>query len=444
MTTRTRMPTAPTEPMPELAEFLAPFRVQFARREPRQALERYLTGLLTEHPNKNCDTLAQLVPGTSGQTLQGFLTAMAWDEDDLNRQRVERMAARPTEGDGVLVFDDTGFPKQGTASVGVARQYSGTLGKTGNCQVAVTCHYAERTLAWPVAARLYLPKSWAGDADRRKGAGVPAGVEFRTKPEIALDLLDRAEASGVRWSCVTADCDYGDNPNFLAGLDARDQQYVVAVRADLAVATTRRSGEPSRRADALLEGLPAGVWRSVRWREGSRGWLRGRFAAVRCWRVTSDGTRHVGWLVGEREARGQDERRKFYWSNLGPQAPLDTLVGYAHRRHWVEQFYEEAKGLLGWDQYQGRLWAGFHRHAAVVMLAYSFLVWQEWRSRHEQPRPGRPRRAFSPSEGPPPGPAPGSPPAGERLAAAGGDPGVARTRRHSGLVPTDAELTKQY
>lgn len=442
MTTLARMPTAPAGPLPALAEFLAPFRVQFARREGPAALERYLTGLLTEHPNKNCDTLAQLVPGTSGQRLQGLLTAMAWDEDDLNRQRVEFMASLATEGDGVLVFDDTGFPKQGDASVGVARQYSGTLGKTGNCQVAVTCHYTERTLAWPVAARLYLPKSWAGDADRRARAGVPEGVAFRTKPEIALDLLDRAKACGVRWSCVTADCDYGDNPNFLAGLDARGERYAVAVRADFAVATGRGAGGRPRRADALLDGLPAGVWRSVRWREGSKGWLRGRFAAVRCWRVTSDGARHVGWLVGEREARGQPERRKYYWSNFGPDVPVDRLVGYAHRRHWVEQYYEEAKGLLGWDQYQGRLWGGFHRHAVAVMLGYSFLVWREFTSRWTRPRPGRPRPAFSPSAGPPPGAAAGGPPGGERLAAGGSYPGVARTRGHRRLVPTLAEVTK--
>jgi SRSO17 transposase len=442
MATLTRMPTAPSEPMPELAEFLAPFRVAFARREGPAALERYCTGLLTEHPNKNCDTLAQLVPGTSGQRLQGLLTAMAWDADDLNRQRVRVMAGLPTEGDGVLVFDDTGFAKQGNSSVGVARQYSGTLGKTGNCQVAVTCHYAERTLAWPVAARLYLPRHWADDPGRRAKAGVPDDVEFRTKPEIALGLLDEARASGVRWSCVTADCDYGDNPNFLAGLDERQQKYVVAIRADFAVATARQAGVSPRRADALLGQLPAGVWRSVRWREGSKGWLRGHFAAVRCWRVTSDGKRHVGWLVGEREARGQPERRKFFWSNLGPDAPLEKLVGYAHRRHWVEQFYEEAKGLLGWDQYQGRLWAGFHRHAVTVMLAYSFLVWREFTSRWTRPRPGRPRPAFSPSPGPPAGAAPGGPPAVQRLAAGGSYPGVARPRRHSELVPAPAEVTK--
>src|SRR6516162_2448289 len=187
MKTTLRIPQAPTQSLPELAEFLRAFRVQFARSEGPHALERYLTGLLTELPNKNCDTIAQLVPGTSEQSLQGLLTAMAWDEDDLNRQRVQTMLSLPTEGDGVLIFDDTGFAKQGQSSVGVARQYSGTLGKVGNCQVSVNCHYAERTLAWPVATRLYLPQDWAGDADRRARAKVPPGIVFQTKAAIALD-----------------------------------------------------------------------------------------------------------------------------------------------------------------------------------------------------------------------------------------------------------------
>src|SRR5436305_2086232 len=166
MTTLNRIPQAPAEPLPELAEFLAPFRVHFARSEGPHALERSLTGLLTEHPNKNCDTLAQVVPGTSEQSLQGLLTAMTWDEDDLNQQRVQGLLKLSTEGDAVLLFDDTGFAKQGKCSVGVARQYSGTLGKVGNCQVTVNCHYAERTIAWPVATRLYLGKKWAFDPDR--------------------------------------------------------------------------------------------------------------------------------------------------------------------------------------------------------------------------------------------------------------------------------------
>src|SRR5215831_10921851 len=246
-----RVPLAPGQPMPALDEFLRPFHVHFARSEATHALDRYLTGMLTEHPNKNCDTLAQVVPGTSEQSLQGLLTAMRWDEDDLNQQRVQDLLALPTEGDAALVFDDTGFAKQGRSSVGVARQYSGTLGKVGNCQVTVNCHYAERTLAWPVATRLYLPQAWADDAERRARAQVPEKVAFQTKPEIALDLLDQAQEWGVRWTCVTADADYGDNPNFLAGLEQRRQRYVVAVRCDFAVAPSRHGGAVTR-ADAQV------------------------------------------------------------------------------------------------------------------------------------------------------------------------------------------------
>ena len=154
-----RVPQVPSEPIAELEEFLTPYRVEFHRRESQQAAERYLTGLLSQHPNKNCDTLAQLAPGGSAQQLQGLLTEMVWDETALNRQRVAEWTALPTEGDGVPLFDDTGFAKQGKHSVGVARQYSGTLGKVAHCQVAVNCHYAERKLAWPVASRLYLPET---------------------------------------------------------------------------------------------------------------------------------------------------------------------------------------------------------------------------------------------------------------------------------------------
>src|SRR5947209_18202146 len=200
-----RIPQAPLEPMPELAEFLKPFHVHFLRSEGRHALDRYLTGLLTELPNKNCDTIAASIPGTSEQQLQGLMSTTAWDQEDLNRQRVQLLLQLPSEGDGVLIFDDTGFAKQGRCSVGVARQYSGTLGKKGNCQVTVNCHYAERTLAWPVATRLYLPKEWAFDLARREKAKVPEGITFQTKPEIALALLDHAKALGIRHACVTAD-----------------------------------------------------------------------------------------------------------------------------------------------------------------------------------------------------------------------------------------------
>lgn len=383
--------------LPELQAFLASFQVRFRRPEGRAALERYTTGLLTEVPNKNCDTLAQAVPGTSEQRLQEFLTKMTWDEADLNRQRVQKMVDEATRGAGVLVFDDTGFPKQGKASVGVERQYSGTLGKVGTCQVAVTCCYTDRQATWPVAVQLYLPKTWAYDPARRQQARVPEAMAFQAKPEIALQLLDQARAWGVPHRGVVADADYGDNPNFLAGLEARQEPYVVAVRTDFAVSLGQAVTSPVWRADALLHSVPRWQWRTIRWRRGTKGGLRKKFVAVRCERVTGEGPRQEGWLVGERATQGQPEDRKYFWSNLPGETPLEELAGIAHRRHAIEQFHEEAKGELGWDQYQGRLWLGFHRHAVTVMLAYSFLVWLELRERRRHQREGRRRHPLSPS-----------------------------------------------
>jgi SRSO17 transposase len=192
--------------LPELQAFLGAFQVRFRQPEGREALERYTTGLLTELPNKNGNTLTQAIPGTSAQRLQEFLTNMQWDETDLNRQRVQKMIADAPVSEGVLIIDDTGFPKHGTASVGVERQYAGTLGKVGNCQIAVTCCDSDPQATWPVAARLYLPKTWAYDLERRAQACVPAEILFQTKPEIALALLDQARAWGVPQSLCGGRC----------------------------------------------------------------------------------------------------------------------------------------------------------------------------------------------------------------------------------------------
>jgi SRSO17 transposase len=385
--------------LPELNAFLSTFHLKFRRSEGKAALERYLTGLLTELPNKNCDTMASAVPGTSEQRLQEFLTKMQWDQDDLNRQRVEQLITDTTVGNGVLIFDDTGFEKKGKASVGVARQYCGRLGKVGNCQVAVTCGYADARASWPVAVRLYLPKAWSEDPERLERARVPADVTFKTKAQIALELLDQAHAWGVPHGGVTADADYGDNPKFLAGLEARQERYVVAVRSDFQVRVKARGAPPWERAAQALAAVPRRQWRTMRWRHGSKGWLRKKCVALRAWRLTPAGEAHIGWLLGERAARGQAEERQFYWSSLPASARLEELVDYAHRRHAIEQFHEEAKGELAWDQYQGRLWPGFHRHAVMVMLALSFLSWLELRARDKHPKRGRPRDPFSPSAG---------------------------------------------
>jgi SRSO17 transposase len=434
---------ASPDELPELKEFLGSLQVRFRRPEGQEALQRYTTGLLTELPNKNCDTIAQAVPGTSEQRLQEFLTTMQWDAPDLNCQLVQKMVAEATLGDGVLVLDDTGFPKQGKASVGVARQYSGTLGKVGNCQIAVTCCDTDPQVTWPVAVGLYLPKTWAEDPERRQKARVPPAVSFQTKPEIALRLLDQARLWEVPHGCVVADADDGDNPHFLAGLEARQERYVVGVRVDFRVSLQRKGTSLVQRADQPLKGLPRWQWRTIRWRQGTKGWVRRKFVAVRCWRVTTDGQRQVGWLLGERATRGQPEERKYAWSNLPASVALEELAGYAHRRYAVEQFHEEAKEEVGWDQYQGRLWPGFHSHAVTVMLAYSFLVWLELRHRRSYKHRGRPRDLFSPSAGPPAADAASGPSRGRSLAAPPSGPVVGdHGSIHRTLLTT--VLTKQY
>src|SRR5581483_1406375 len=188
------VPKAAPDPLPALAAYLEPFAGLFHRSESRASLERYVTGLLTDLPRKNCDAIAAAVAGTSTERLQHLLTDADWDADALDGQRVAQLTAHSPAG-GVLVLDDTGLPKQGTQSVGVARQYSGTLGRTANCQVVVSAEYLaeptrSRPLHWPVSAQLYLHQSWADDPARRARAQVPDDIAFQTKPQLALTLID--------------------------------------------------------------------------------------------------------------------------------------------------------------------------------------------------------------------------------------------------------------
>ena len=234
---------------PELAAYLEPFAPLFRRSTSRESVERYLTGLLTDLERKNCDTIAAAVAGTSTERLQHLLTDAAWEPQTLDQQRVTALVFQSPRH-SILVVDDTGLPKQGRASVGVTRQYSGTLGKVANCQVVVSVHYvadeptSRAPVHWPLTARLYLPEGWATDAARRSKVHVPAEVAFQTKPELALTLVDQARMWGVPFATVVADAGYGDNPAFLQGLDepaaplrGGGEQYVRGAPA---------SGGPSR------------------------------------------------------------------------------------------------------------------------------------------------------------------------------------------------------
>jgi SRSO17 transposase len=387
---------AASEPLPELAEFLAPYAHHFVRSETREDLERYMTGHLSDIPKKNSETIAKGVPNTSEQRLQELLTGCVWDETALNTQRVQQMRDTIRLSDGVLIFDDTGFPKQGTHSVGVARQYCGCLGKIANCQVAVTCVYADVATHWPVTVRLYLPSEWTDDKERCARAGVPDDVTFQTKPQIALALLDYARAMYIPHSAVIADSNYGGDSTFLSGLEERGEQYITGIPCDFRIIPFDEFPRQPVRADDILRAVPRAQWKTIRWREGGKGWLRKKFLAIRAYRSLSGQPLTLGWLCGERPARGQEGDWKYYFSNFSADTPLETLVGYIHQRWQIERFHQDSKQLLGWDDYQGRLFQGFHRNSILVMLAYSFLVHKEWHHRQQAPRMrGRPRAAFS-------------------------------------------------
>jgi len=423
---KNRVPKASPEPLPELAAFLEPFAPLFRRHTSRESMERYLTGLLTDLPHKTCETIADVIAGSTSERLQHLLTDAAWDPLEVDEARVKRLLELHPVTEGILVFDDTGLPKQGKASVGVAPQYSGTLGKIGNCQVVVSAEYladdpaSSTPFHFPVSAQLFLPESWIQDAERRKRAQVPEEIIQQTKPEIALGLLDRAQRWGVPISAVVVDAGYGDNPNFLRGLDERQVPYLCAVESTfgcrlpdeveaLAAQTPVYGGRgqprkprpaPLYTVKELIAALPADAWQTIRWREGTKGTMQVQAVALRVhWATVSSlhSTSHSrvytgpeGWLLAERpvpEAGANDpaptpvktqekeeEQIKYWFSVLPEDASLQRLVLLAHARWVIEQFYEDAKQECGLDHYQGRSWNGLQRHLALVMLAYSFLM----------------------------------------------------------------------
>ncbi|NIP74165.1 MAG: IS701 family transposase [Gammaproteobacteria bacterium] len=416
---------AGAEPLAELAAFLEPFAALLRRPESRRALERYTTGLLSDVSRKTAAGLGRALPGSDGQGLQEFLTRTGWQAAEMDRLRIGHMLEQASVGDGVLVIDDTGLPKKGKHSVGVARQYSGTLGRVDNCQVVVTAHYVDAVFDWPVAARLYLPESWASDSLRRKRAQVPAPLAFQTKGEIALALIDEAREAGVRPRAVVHDAGYGHQSPYLDGLEAREIPYAgriekgvhfrlaEAVAADPGDPPAQRSGKrgrPSKRtglerrvptlaAEAIVDGLPEQAWQRVCWRDGAKGALVKRCARVRVCRAARKGAHmaSAGWLIGERPLAGHSGEPKYYFAWGLDELSLEELVELVHVRWVIERFYQDAKGELGLDDYEGRLWPGLHRHMALVMLAHSFLTLrQSYGAAVLETGSGTPARGFPP------------------------------------------------
>ncbi len=436
------------DPLADLAVFLEPFGSLVRRAQSRHALERYTTGLLADLGRKTASVLGRAVAGTNGQRLQEFLTRSPWDSGAMDRLRVQRMVAQASVGMGVQIIDDTGFAKKGTHSVGVARQYSGTLGRVDNCQVVVTSHYVDRIFDWPIAARLYLPEGWTQDDSRLSAAKVPAATTFKTKGEIALELIDAGIDAGAPTWAVLADAGYGDQPSFLEGLETRALPHVVGVASTVRFRPAREveldSGEavpppyrgrgrprraqrledrlPSCEAGALLDAVPEDDWSTIRWREGTKGKLAKRFARIEVYRVGQRG-KHIptkGWLIGERPRAGHQGDSKYFFAWGLDSRSLHDLVTLAHCRWVIERFYQDAKGELGLDDYEGRFWTGLHRHIALVMLAHCYLAWRRSDTGANTPPP-QPGSVPPPSPGISATPVAGFPPTGStergRLAA---------------------------
>jgi len=372
----------------DLETWLAPFLAAMGRKTRRTWAPLYLRGLLGPGERKSLQPMSARVGLSGDDQLQHFIASPAWDDRPLWTE-LAREADRLVGGaKASLVIDDTALPKKGTLSVGVARQYCGQLGKKANCQSLVSLTLAQGEVPVPVGLRLFLPDEWVADPERCARAGVPEAMQRAlSKGEIALAELDRLRESGVRFGIVLADAGYGTSAAFRHGLDARGLRWAVGIAKNQKVydahvqlvppAGRSRKLVPDQEPRPVEKVLAALPWRRVTWRQGTKGALRARFAAVRV-RV-GDGSvwgnnRHLPgeevWLVGEWRSSGE---RKYYLSNLPPRTLLRVLVGAIKARWVCEQAHQQLKEELGLGHFEGRSWTGLHRHALMTCIAFAFL-----------------------------------------------------------------------
>lgn len=380
----------------ELDAYVEELTTGMGRAERRAAMGHYVTGLLLDGERKSIEPIAaRLVDRPDEvqamrQRLQQCVVVADWAETEIFN-RIALKLERELPNVEALIIDDTGFEKKGEHSVGVQRQYSGTTGRTENCQIATTLHLASELASGCIGARLYLPESWAIDAERRKKAGIPEEVEFLEKWRLALGLIDEALAVGVGRHVVLADAGYGDNGEFRRELDARRLEYVVAVAGKhvlwrpeaMPVRTPIRNGKNFGYVDkkhppiTIADYASTLSYRTITWREGSRGTQRSRFAAIR---IRSASSHSRGQPPGELTwllcwwPHDAPKPCKFWLSNLPADTSMKRLVHLAKLRWRVERDYQEMKGELGLDHFEGRTWRGFHHHAALCAAAHAFLA----------------------------------------------------------------------
>jgi SRSO17 transposase len=367
-------------------------------------LKSYCKGLLLPGERKSIEPMAaRLDPANvqpMRQSLHHLVAKAPWSDEVLLEQIRNRVLPTMQKKGPVVawIVDDTGFPKKGKHSVGVTRQYCGQVGKQENCRIAVSLSVATWNSSLPIAYRLYLPKEWAEDPQRRKATEVPKEVEFQTKPEIALDQIRAAVAADLDRGVILADAAYGINTDFRDGLTGLGLQYVVGVQSSMTVwepgkqplpAKSRgKTGRPPRllqrtpdhqpvSVKQLAMGLPSAAFREITWREGTDRKLHSRFAAVRVrpahrdyWKAEPHAEE---WLLIE-WPRAEAEPSKYWMSTLPPDTTLKALIKMAKHRWIIERDYQELKQELGLGHFEGRNWRGFHHHATLCIAAYGFLV----------------------------------------------------------------------
>ena len=352
----------------KLEAFLADVVVPMGRKERGQHAEEYVRGLLMDGERKSIEPMANRIPGGDVQALQQFVNQSPWPSGEV-RASLARKVEREFVPEAYWLIDEVSFPKQGKHSVGVARQYCGALGKTANCQVAVSLDLGTEESSTPLNWALYLPKEWANDPERRKRAGIPEEISFKTKTVLALDLIDEARAWGLQGRLVLADSAYGDAYDFRDGLRSRDLDYVVQVSGELTGWTEdphpselpmKRGGGTRRRLYAkelpptrslcqIAKDLPLQRWREVTWREGTKGPLSSRFARVGVW--LANGLVQGKTMEAPKEElliewpEGDKGPWKYWLSSLPPhRTSFRGLVRKAKGRFRIEQDYEEMKG----------------------------------------------------------------------------------------------------
>jgi SRSO17 transposase len=380
----------------DLERWLEPFLAGLSHPARRRMCPLYIAGLIGPGDRKSVQPMAARVGDVGYDQLHHFVAAGVWDRVPLEAALLKEADRLVGDHAGFLVIDDTALPKKGQHSVGVAPQYASSLGKTSNCQSLVSVTLASREVPVMVGLRLFLPETWTDDRERMTQARVPKDRQVAlTKPEIAIEEIDRVIASGARFGCVLADAGYGSSGPFrqaliergllwAVGLSRRQNVYPADVALIFPVAKTGRRRQyhiPDRSpvsADAMLSDEK---WQKVSWRRGTRGRLTCHFAARRV-RV-ADGHKHrmldnrmqcmpgdEVWLVGERRSTGE---QKYYVSNLPADATLTMLAATIKARWVCEQAHQQLKEELGLDHFEGRSWTGLHRHALMTMIAYAFL-----------------------------------------------------------------------